>query len=157
MEIRECSCKIGHIGSVRLEEEKCELRRCLLPYSWQIMDHIDDSLEGFWHFLVLVFECRLGISHHEERRSLDCLHARHDRSCYDRIDTLALCDTDIEEILLECEFPILSLEFSDLVSLRCILIEYPDIVDPETRDQDDSEHIRLSERQTKILTSHFTL
>jgi hypothetical protein len=101
-------------------------------------------LEGT-KFSNLVLECRLKISHHEERWSLDNLHTLHDRCCYYSIDRLALCDTDIEEILLECELSILPLEFSDLVSFCCILIEDPDIVDPETRDEYDSEYVRLSE------------
>ena len=67
---------------------------------------------------------------------------------YTGLDMLELrvdCDTDIEEILLECELTILPLEFPYLISLGSVLIENPDIVDPETSDEYDSQYIRLSE------------
>ena len=58
-----------------------------------------------------------------------------------------------EEIFLECEFFILTLELSDLVSLGSILVEDPDIVYPEWGNQYNSEDIRLGKRKSKILTS----
>jgi hypothetical protein len=49
MEISEGLCKIRYIGTIGLEKEKCELRSCLFSYPREIVDHIDDALEGFWH------------------------------------------------------------------------------------------------------------
>lgn len=64
---------------------------------------------------------------------------------------------DIETILLEYEFAIGSLEFTNLISSCRILIEDPDIVNPEASIERDSKYVCLRKRKSKILTSHFPL
>lgn len=64
---------------------------------------------------------------------------------------------DIKTILLKYQFAIVRLEFTNLVSSRCILIQNPDIVDPETRIKGNGKDICLSKWESKILTSHLPL
>lgn len=49
VQISEGTREVGNIGSIGLQEKKGELGRRLLANSWEEVDHVDNSLEGFWH------------------------------------------------------------------------------------------------------------
>lgn len=49
VEIRECLREVGYIGTIRLEQKKCELCRSLFSYSWKEVYHVYHALECFRH------------------------------------------------------------------------------------------------------------
>jgi hypothetical protein len=107
--------------------------------------------------IFLVFESKLWLFHNEKCGCIYGLHRLYNWRIDDCIDRFSFSNTDIEKIFLECEFTILSLEFSYLISFCSVLIENPDIIDTKKSDQNYSKYVRLGKRKSKILTSNSTL
>ena len=49
VEIRESFCEVGYIGTIGLEQKKCELRRSLFSDSGKEVYHVYHALECFRH------------------------------------------------------------------------------------------------------------
>ena len=88
---------------------------------------------------------------------IDILHHRNHWRLHDTSDRLSFCNTDIEKVFLKGKLTIRNLEGTNIVSLGCILIENPDIINPEERYHHDGKNISLSEGETIVLSGSFSL
>lgn len=58
--------KVFHIGIIRLQEKKSELRAGFIPDSWEKRYDIDQSFQSFWHISRVKKEKNLDLQRHYE-------------------------------------------------------------------------------------------
>lgn len=132
--------------------KKCIISMSRLSVSGIISGYKDIYI---WEFLFISLE--LISFHYEKSRTIDHLHGSNDRRIHNWSNSLTFCNTNIEKIFLKWEFSIFYLKWSNIISFCRISIENPDIIHSKKRYHHNSKYIRLSEWESIMLTSSFSL